>query len=341
MSGAIAGSPGTLPTGWGWDNALPVGMTKSISNTGTENGLPYVDVTISGTAGAAGYEALTFTTSGLTAMSAGQTWTASSFFRTVSGVIPAGSSLYMRYETSVGATTQDSAVSIALLSSAFQRVSTTNTNAPATTANGRSFLLWSFANGLTYNFTLRIYAPQLELGAFASAPILTTSGAATVNGNQQVVDLTGRLSAGVGGIIQVNLLGAENDFVRVIEFNDGTGSNYVMVRRNVTGLQMLVTASGVPTAQFEIQTFTLGPQTIAFAASPNYAMARAVGQSAPTADVTVTYPTITRVSFGGEGFGTFNNMYQLTRRVALRFGAQNASTFADLFSKATILAAVS
>src|SRR6187399_24135 len=38
MAGAVAGSPGTLPTGWVVN--LPVGVTQTIS-TGTDNGLAY------------------------------------------------------------------------------------------------------------------------------------------------------------------------------------------------------------------------------------------------------------------------------------------------------------
>jgi hypothetical protein len=45
--GAVAGSPGTLPTGW--FNSRTSGLTRTIVGTGTEAGIPYIDVRLSGT----------------------------------------------------------------------------------------------------------------------------------------------------------------------------------------------------------------------------------------------------------------------------------------------------
>jgi len=44
----VAGTPGTLPTNWGV--SAPAGLATSVVGLGTENGLPYVDLRINGTA---------------------------------------------------------------------------------------------------------------------------------------------------------------------------------------------------------------------------------------------------------------------------------------------------
>ncbi len=183
MIGAVAGiigSGGVAPTGWAWDTVgLPSGITRSITGFGTENGLPYIDVSIAGTAGGNGYEALTFTAGALTSMSPGQTWTGSLFAKLIAGVIPAGTSLYFRYENASNGQLQDAIASLSSVNSTMQRLVATNATAPANTAQGRMFLLWSFATGISYNLTLRLYGPQLEQASFASDLMLTTSAAVT------------------------------------------------------------------------------------------------------------------------------------------------------------------
>ena len=183
MVGAVVGtigSGGGAPTGWAWDTVgLPSGITRSITGFGTENGLPYVDVNIAGTAGANGYEALTFTAGALTSMSPGQTWTGSLFAKLIAGVIPAGTSLYFRYENASNGQLQDAIASLSSVNSTMQRLVATNATAPANTAQGRMFLLWSFATGVSYNLTLRLYGPQLEQASFASDLMLTAGAAVT------------------------------------------------------------------------------------------------------------------------------------------------------------------
>lgn len=209
--------------------------------------------------------------------------------------------------------------------------------------------LLSFASGNGGAGTgFDIAMPSVKIGAFVTPPIPTTGSSATVNGNQQVVDLTGRLSAGVGIIFQWNQLAPSYTpatFPRAFEFNDGTANNTLLLTDS-GGAQMQsgAVAGGAtqPTiASVETNTWASGVHTVALAASNNYLMWREVGRAAPTALSSFAYPSITRLVFGGRAFDTTRNNYGLSVRAALRFGAQDASTFADLFAKATILAAVS
>jgi hypothetical protein len=205
------------------------------------------------------------------------------------------------------------------------------------------YLRLTFAAGATVDVTIRIYAPQMELGAFASAPILTTSGAAAVNGNQQVVDLTGRLSAGVGGIMQVNVLQPNSTVAaRLFEISDGTSLNRFAIYGGATGVEAIMSAGGVSQGVVtDTGSVFTGLLTIAFAAANNFFTFQIVGRSALTPDTVATYPAMSSLGIMGRGYNASDNTYGQTRRLALRFGAQNASTFADLVAKATILAAVS
>lgn len=47
MAGAVTGAPGTLPTNW---NDLSGGLTREVVASGTEGGIEYVDIKLSGTA---------------------------------------------------------------------------------------------------------------------------------------------------------------------------------------------------------------------------------------------------------------------------------------------------
>lgn len=345
MSGAVAGSPGTAPTNW--TASAQTGYAWQLVATGTEFGLPYIDYRLSGTDALSRANNIIFETStGITAAN-GETWTHSSFARIIAGSLTGvTTTLQMDENTSVGGFVANGNTTIVLTSS-FTRYSFTRTLAGgATVARVQPFMRFTTSAGATVDLTVRIYAPQMELGAFASAPILTTSGAAAVNGNQQVATVP-TITSGVGVIVQVNLLNLVGlTGPKVVEFNDGVSSNNsFIIEYESSGANFQVRASiaGVNTAvPFVPSTIPSGLLTIAAAVGNNFVMGRIVGQAAPTAGVSTGLPSgMNRMSIGGRGYDAARNSYQLTRRMAVKFGAQDASTFADLFAKATLLAAVS
>jgi len=81
MSGAVVGSPGTLPTNWSIAG-LPTGVTSSVASTGTANGFNTVSITLSGTntSGSTGFPVLAFEASTTIPGVKGQTWSGSLFF---------------------------------------------------------------------------------------------------------------------------------------------------------------------------------------------------------------------------------------------------------------------
>jgi hypothetical protein len=186
--------------------------------------------------------------------------------------------------------------------------------------------------------------PNVQAGSFAVPPIATTGTSATVNGNQQVIDLTGRLGGGIGWIMQFNPLDVSAQFKQPISFNDGTANNYWNV--------YLDTGTGTPLAQIFAATVNQGNVTMPGAnavgsqvwvgcAGPNYHRLQKIGFAASSTDTTVTWPTLTKLNIGGNGYANVDDMYQRAMRLGLKFGAASDAMFNSLVASATLLAAVS
>jgi len=182
MVGAVAGTPGTLPTNWSVTTSL-TGITREIVGTGTESGITYIDIRLSGTPSGAGTYLFLNETSTAVAALTGQTWTNSAYFKLQAGSLAGVTSvrLYFQENNSGGSylTEQNTTVTnptAAALST--QRASATRTLNQATTA----FLMPGFnllLTGAAIDVTLRIGLPQLEQGAFATSVIPTTTTALT------------------------------------------------------------------------------------------------------------------------------------------------------------------
>lgn len=180
--GAVAGTPGTLPTNW--VSAL-AGLTQTIVGTGVENGIAYVDIRLNGTA--TGTSAgIRFETNTGIAVASGQTWTASTFCRLVGGSTTnvTSCSLGVSGLTAGAAATADSQSSSLLGVLSMTNISTTRTAraitfADATTAFARVQIIVGFTSGAAIDITLRIGLPQLERGGFATSVIPTSGATAT------------------------------------------------------------------------------------------------------------------------------------------------------------------
>jgi hypothetical protein len=165
MIGAVVGSPGTFPTTW-------TGANWTVAGTGTENGLPYIDARYVGTP--SGTQFLNFGAN--PAASAGQAWTASVYTRLVAGSLTNVTALQLTAASTGGTTASaNQTVSTATLEPA---VRSTVTVTAGTGATGATSYIRMTGSGAV-DFTIRLYAPQLELGAFATSPIITTGAAGT------------------------------------------------------------------------------------------------------------------------------------------------------------------
>jgi hypothetical protein len=181
MVGAVAGTPGTLPTGWPFQ-ASSNGLAVSIVGTGTESGITYLDWRISGTATAAAAGDICFgRTSALTA----QTWTASSYLRLVAGNLSGvtGAVIGLIEETAAFTFITGALYSISLPTT--NSLITQRPTASRTLTGGalvallRTNLTFNVSSGSTVDFTIRIGLPQLEQGAFATS-VIPTGGAGVI-----------------------------------------------------------------------------------------------------------------------------------------------------------------
>jgi hypothetical protein len=234
MVGAVAGTPGTAPTNWAVTSGA--GLSSQIVGTGTENGITYIDIRIFGTTAGSVNTDISFELVGSTSALTGQTWTESLYYKLVGGTLTNISSFNCRFNEytsgSVFITGQTSAALTNPTSSglATQRVSAAATlNGGATTAQLLGFLRAATGTGAV-DYTLRIGLPQLELGAFATSVIPTTTTALTRAADVASVNtLSPWYNASAGTLFaQVSLLTVSNDANRwVAAISDGTTSNYI------------------------------------------------------------------------------------------------------------------
>jgi hypothetical protein len=254
-NGAVAGTPGTLPTGWVIDYN-PSSMSTQVVGTGTEGGLPYVDVRIFGTFLAASQINLSFSQATVVVASQGQTWTGSVYARSVAGSTTNLSSTNIAinefnatgtYLVSGGITYPLSALS-SVGSVAAGRQIATRTLSNASVARVQTTLVVVSTSGGAVDVTLRIAAPQLEQGSFATSPIPTTSVAVTraadvgyISG--LTVPSSGTLVASFTSLRATG--GSANEYLAAL--SDGTANNRVSMFRPVgdTSMQERITSGGV------------------------------------------------------------------------------------------------
>ncbi len=183
MVGAVAGTPGTLPTNWTAVGTF-TGLTQQIVGVGTENGITYLEIKVSGTpVSSASWDIRSETTTQVVAAN-GQTWTKSVYIKLV-----AGSLTNITLENIVlGRDSGGAFISGQIGSSAIvptnsvlstQRTSVSFTFSSASVAYVLPAIRFNFTSGAAVDITLRIGLPQLEQGAFATSVIPTTTAATT------------------------------------------------------------------------------------------------------------------------------------------------------------------
>lgn len=194
--GAVVGSPGTLPTNW--SVTAGAGILSQVIGSGYEDGIPYVDISYSGTPGANHTPSIIFETNTGIAALTGQAWNSSFYCRLVGGSsanISACNILHTETDSG-GAVVVSGTTAIGIPTGAplaGQRASGQYaTSGGATTAFYHAALQVSTLAG-ALNFTLRIGAPQSELGSFTTSPVLPAIGtpAATVRAADQVAAAVG------------------------------------------------------------------------------------------------------------------------------------------------------
>lgn len=175
MVGTIPGKPGTDPTNWQTD----LEPASWIVGIGSENGLNYIDYRISGSSSGSIDLNIRFESTTQISASNGQTWTSTFYAKLVSGNTGSGKIVNTISECNAGVALSNNTSSITLNTSSLDRFTFTRTNTNASTTRIRNSCDFYAAND--FDFTIRLAAPQMELGTFASTFIPTTSIATTRN----------------------------------------------------------------------------------------------------------------------------------------------------------------
>ena len=266
MVGAVAGSPGTLPTNWTVSAAA--GLTQTVVGIGTENGLPYIDLRFNGTASASALRFVSETTSGIAALP-NQIWSNSSYFKLVAGVLPY-ITLRNIYRNSGGGAISTPQQQFDLTATLTRRTFT-DAAAPALTAFVQQEVLATLVIGQTFDFTIRIAAPQMELGAYATTWIPTTTAAVTrladVASKTGVSSLIGQTE----GTLFVDIE-AKNftSLARIFAVSNGnTVNRVILLFPTSTQIRATVTAGAVQQFQTNANTSGAGRYKMALAYKNN------------------------------------------------------------------------
>lgn len=176
-------SPSTFPTTW--TSGAVIGLTHTIVATGTlPNGMAYVDIRVNGTATAASQGILDPMLNNAQAGSNGQTWTASGYFALVGGAWPSSANgiillIVGRNSSQTGVESSATNFKTTVTDSTLRRVTGTYTLTQATVAYAQFALRYATVLNEVIDFTIRVAAPQFELGGNASSFIPTSTVAVT------------------------------------------------------------------------------------------------------------------------------------------------------------------
>jgi hypothetical protein len=241
MVGAVAGSPGTDPTNWSVGTG---GLTQTIVGIGTENGLQYIEYRFNGTSNSTvaffGFDQIS-----QIAAANGQTWTNSSYVKLIAQPTPPLSyALTIREGTSgggfVAATQQTFTPTTSLV-----RYTQVRTIPNATTAFVQPQVRFNLTNGATYDFTIRIAAPQMELGAYATTFIPTTTAAVTRLADAASKTGVSSIIGQTEGTLFFDFVPTNVTAINAFGVSNGTSANRVIVYTTSGTLAALVTAAGV------------------------------------------------------------------------------------------------
>ena len=320
MVGAVSGTPGAMPTNWSTFTPL-TGLTREIVGIGTENGVTYADIKLSGIPSAAGAYYVFFETNTGVVAATGQSWSISSYLKLAAGSLAGITSFNLEMDelTSVGgfvALKRGGAITPTTASLISQR----NTYAVALSGGATVArvqpLLIIILTGAAINVTFRIGLPQLELGAFTTSVIPTSSGAVTRNAD--VATMTGTnfsnwWYASEGAAVIQALPSTISNTRPSIQFDDNTANESIALRGVVADPQLFVVDGGSPQVTLDAGTITANTVYKLGGAWKASSFATAINGATAVTSASGTLPTATQARLGSDGTNYFNGHLQNLR----------------------------
>ena len=209
--GAVAGSPGAVPTNWTAGNVAALGMTTTVTASTSDNGFPCGVLRIFGTPTSSGTCWLAFEAINQIAATVGQVWALSAYLKIIAGSAANTTWQMQVLEYDAGPAllnTQSQTISPSTLPYGQSRQEFIFTVGQATTATIRPRVGIAVTSGQAVDVTFEI-TPQCELGGKSSTLILppvASPGAATRSadaGSISGLSLTG--AAGITGFADATL----------------------------------------------------------------------------------------------------------------------------------------
>ena len=249
--GAVPGTPGGQPTHWALLATNAGGISREIIGTGVEDGVDYLAVRFFGTATSNGSIFLGPEGSTAIAASAGQNWTASAFLKLLAGSLNGlpSTALVMIERNAAGSGVAESTVALTPTGAALggQRSTVSRLLTDPTTAFNSLQYRITVTNGAMVDVTFALGWPQMELGGFASTPILPAPGnpAASTRGGDFLLAATAGTQFAANGPCTILWSGfvhqaapAAQDQV-LFQIDNGTDAHRVWVRNPAGGTGVL------------------------------------------------------------------------------------------------------
>jgi hypothetical protein len=298
MVGAVAGSPGTPPTN-GWVIVNNATYTSSILGTGVENGINYIDIQY---VVAAAASAATLFYADTPAGSASTAYTGSYYFKLVSGTSP-----QVRFVWQDGISTYSR--TLFDLTSTLTRYTDTLTTAVGATLARLAVGIAASPSGTT--FVIRVGLPQTEQGAFATSPILTSTGTATRAAD--VASITGAAFSSfynqAEGTVFSDCVGTFSStqvLVNIAATAANTATSAISLASNLTSSQKRVRvrdAASADQASLALGGSSSGSRTRIAAAIKANDFAASLDSGAAVTDTTGTVPTVALMEIGSSPSG--------------------------------------
>jgi hypothetical protein len=306
MVGAVAGTPGTLPTNW---VDFPAGLTRQILGTGTINGVNYIDIRLSGTTNTTSL-AIGFEASTQIVAATGQAWSQSLWLAVIGGSISGIDRLLINYvERSAvgGAVVQQNSTDLrSLISSAFARyLSSVTLTGGANTAFVQPRLLFGFASGASIDITLRIGLPQIEQSAVVTSVIPTSTTAVTRNAS--VADVINQAIASNIRTLYLEFRSPAVGTRGVVSLNDNTANERVNVLTSGADPRLVVVDGGVEQANVNGGAITANTRVRVAVRINGNDFAISINGAAVVTDTSGTLPTVDRLMLGRTQAGEYLN----------------------------------